>query len=217
MMLTPYDKSPSIDWLPWARFNLHRNPFGELTQDERAELAVVEVDYLIRMLGDPRQAIQFIGECGRGKTTRMLKLRANLPKSSYTYIPEFPPCPPIVYGNPILVDEAQRLPRSARRSVLRSQCPLVFATHKDLSKPLRKHGYRVHTEHIGKGNGPELVCELLNRRIEASRLRSGLIPVLSIEDAESLVAEFGNDIRGMENNLYLKFQEILEGRIDGEM
>ena len=57
MMLTPDDKSSSIDWLPWARFNLHRNPFGELTPDERAELAVVEVDYLIEMLGDPGQAV----------------------------------------------------------------------------------------------------------------------------------------------------------------
>jgi len=75
MMLTPDDKSPSIDWLPWARFNLHRNPFGELTPDERAELAVVNVDYLVEMLGDPRQAVQFIGECGRGKTTRTHPVR----------------------------------------------------------------------------------------------------------------------------------------------
>ena len=217
MMFTPDDKSPSIEWLPWARFNLHRNPFGELTPDERAELAIVDVDYLIEMLGDPRQAVQFIGECGRGKTTRMLKLRSVLPRASYTYIPEHPPCPPIVLGNPILVDEAQRLSRSARRSVLRSQSSLVFATHNDLSKSLRKHGYHVHTEHIGEGNGPELVCELLNRRIEASRLQSGVIPVVSIEDAESLVAEFGNDIRAIENRLYLQFQKNLEGGVDGEM
>ena len=217
MMFTLADNSPSIDWLPWARFNLHRNPFGELTPDERAELAVVEVDYLIEMLGDPRQAVQFIGECGRGKTTRMLKLRSTLPESSYTYIPERLPCPPILSGNPILVDEAQRLSRSARRSVLCSRCSLVFATHNDLSKSLRKYGYRVHTEHIGESNGPELVCELLNRRIEASRLQSGVIPVISIEDAESLVAEFGNDIRGMENRLYLQFQKNLKDCFDGEM
>lgn len=216
-MLKPDDKSPSINWLPWARFNLQRNPFGELTQDERAELAVVEVDYLIEILGDPRQAVQFIGECGRGKTTRMLKLRSSLPKSSYTYIPENEPCPPIIAGTPVLVDEAQRLSRSARLSVLRSQCCLVFATHKDLSKSLRKYGYRVHTEHIGKSNSPELVCELLNRRIEASRLRSGSIPVVSIQDAESLVAEFGSDIRSIENRLYLQFQKNLEGGVDGEM
>lgn len=217
MMFRLDDKSPSMGWLPWARFNLHRNPFGELTPDERAELAVVEVDYLIEMLGDPRQAVQFIGECGRGKTTRMLKLRSHLPESSYTYIPEHLPCPPILSGNPILVDEAQRLSRSARRCVLRSRCSLVFATHNDLSKSLRKHGYRVHTEHIGESNGPELVCELLNRRIEASRLQSGVIPVISIEDAELLVAEFGNDIRGIENRLYLQFQKNLEVGFDGEM
>lgn len=217
MILKPDDISPSINWLPWARFNLHRNPFGELTQDERAELAVVEVGYLLEMLGDHRQAIQFIGECGRGKTTRMLKLRSSLPKSSYTYIPEHPPCPAIAIGNPILVDEAQRLSRSARRCVFRSNRPLVLATHKDLSKPLIKHGYSVHTEHIGEGNSPELVCQLLNRRIEASRLRSGAIPVISMEDAQSLVAKYGSDIRGIEGKLYLWFQNLLEGGIDGEM
>ena len=50
------DKSPAIEWLPWARFNLHRNPFGELTPDERSELAVVQVDYLIEMIREPRHA-----------------------------------------------------------------------------------------------------------------------------------------------------------------
>jgi hypothetical protein len=216
-MIQSNENSPTIDWLPWARFNLHRNPFGELTPDERSELAVVEVDYLIEMVRDPKCAVQFVGQCGRGKTTRMLKLRSHLPESSYTYIPEQPPCPPIVSGSPILIDEAQRLSRAARRSVFDSGCSLVLATHRDLGRVLRKYGYRVHTEHIGKGNSPELVRQLLNRRIEASRLRSGSIPVLSIADAESLVAKFGNDIRSMENSLYVQFQKFLEVGGNGEM
>lgn len=216
-MIKPNGKYPAIEWLPWARFNLHRNPFGELTTDERSELAVVQVDYLIEMIREPKCAVQFIGECGRGKTTRMLKLRSHLPESSYTYIPEQPPCPPIVLGNPILIDEAQRLSRAARRSVFDSGFSLVLATHKDLGRALRKYGYRVHTEHIGKGNSPELVCQLLNRRIEASRLQGGSIPVLSIADAESLVAKYGNDIRSMENSLYVRFQKFLEVEINGGM
>ena len=82
---------------------------------------------------------------------------------------------------------------------------------------LRKYGYRIYTEHIGEGNSPQLVLELLNRRIEASRLRCGSIPQLSLADAEMLVAEFGSDIRSMENELYAQFQKIWEGGTDGEV
>ena len=35
------DESAMKHWLPWARCNLQRNPFGELSRCERAELAVV--------------------------------------------------------------------------------------------------------------------------------------------------------------------------------
>lgn len=206
-----------MEWLPWARLNLHRNPFGELTSEERAELAVVDVEHLIEMLRQPMCAVQFIGQCGRGKTTRMLKLRSQLCEASYTYIPERPPCPPIGAGNPVLIDEAQRLSRVARHRVFTSGCSLVLATHRDLSRVLRKYGYRVYTEQIGEGNRPQLVRELLNRRIEASRLRSGSIPQLSLADAEMLVAEFGNDIRSMENQLYAQFQKLLEVGTDGEV
>lgn len=216
-MLQTTKKTPAMEWLPWASLNLHRNPFGELTPEERAELAVVDVDHLIEMLRQPMCAVQFIGQCGRGKTTRMLKLRSQLRESSYTYIPERPPCPPIGAGNPVLIDEAQRLSRAARHRVFASGCSLILATHRDLSRILRKYGYRIYTEHIGEGNSPQLVLELLNRRIEASRLRCGSIPQLSLADAEMLVAEFGSDIRSMENELYAQFQRILEGGTDGEV
>jgi len=215
--LRPVEKQTGLEWLPWARFNLHRNPFGELSSEERSELAVVEVDDWLEMLRKPMCAVQFIGACGRGKTTRMLKLRSRLPESSYTYIPEDLPCPPIELGNPVLIDEAQRLPRAARRRVFNSGCSLVIATHRNLERVLRKHGYRVITEHVGAGNGPHLVLESLNRRIEASRLGKGPVPTLSLCDAKALVKEFGSDIRSMENKLYVLFQECLEVGKDGKV
>ena len=47
------EKQTGLEWLPWARFNLHRNPFGELSSEERSELAVVEVDDWLEMLRKP--------------------------------------------------------------------------------------------------------------------------------------------------------------------
>ena len=193
-------------WLPWASSNLRRNPFGELSAAERAELAVVDVDPIIEHVSQPRHAIQLIGDCGRGKTTRMLALQDRLPRSSYVYLAEDELCPAIPMGDPVLIDEAQRLPRAVRRSVWRSGLPLILATHRDLRHGLQKFGYRVCTVEIGVGNTPDLIYQLLNRRIEASRLHPGPVPLLSLKTAESLASRFGTDIRAIEHHLYEQLQ-----------
>ncbi len=193
-------------WLPWAHRNLRRNPFGELSREERAEVAVVDVGSLARCLQPPRSAVQLIGDCGRGKTTRMLVLAREFPAASYVYLPEDGPCPAIAEGKPILIDEAQRLPRAAWREVFGTGLPLVLATHRDMSRRLRRFGYTVHTDRIGAGNTPELICQLLNRRINASRLQEGPLPVVSLDDARRLVQRFGSDVRAIESYLYERVQ-----------
>ncbi|MGI9471560.1 MAG: hypothetical protein ACR2NZ_08520 [Rubripirellula sp.] len=202
-------------WLPWARVNLCRNPFGELTAKERAETAVVDVDWFMSMLQRQSTAVQFIGDCGRGKTTRMLAIHSQIPDSSYVYLPENQPCPAIPEGNPVMIDEAQRLPRFVRRRVFATGLPLVLATHNDLTRSLRRHGYQVHTQHIGEGNVPELVWQLVNRRIEASRLAPGPIPNATVEDARVLVQRFGTNVRSIEHYLYDRFQSQVTG--NGEL
>lgn len=178
--------------------------------DERAEIAVVDLDPIAAHLADGNAAVQFIGECGRGKTTRMLALRRRFPKASYVYLPEDCPCPPIAAGDPLMIDEAQRLPRAVRRRVWASGLPLILATHRDLARGLRRSGYRVWTIHIGRGNTSSLVCQLLNRRIESSRLRAGPVPALSMRMADELVSRFGTNIRAIEHFLY----EQLQNQVD---
>lgn len=209
---------PSIrvgHWLPWASCNLLRNPFGELTREERAELAVVDVDLIAGRVTKPHSAVQLIGDCGRGKTTHMLALLNRFPDASYVYLPEDGPCPAIAEGNPLLIDEAQRLTRTACRLIFATGLPLVLATHHDLGRMLRSFRYHVHTERIGEGNTAELVQRLLNRRIAASRLQEGPVPVVSIEVASRLVKRFGSDIRGIEDYLYerVQTQVALHGEI----
>ena len=205
---TGMQPNPSTEphWLPWAHANLRRNPFGELSAEERAELAVVDVDPIIQHVSKPKHVVQLIGDCGRGKTTRMLALHYCLPKSSYVYLAEDEPCPAIPIGDPVLIDEAQRLPGAVRREVWRSGLPLILSTHRDLRDGLRRFGYRVWTVQIGAGNTPGLICQLLNRRIEASRLHPGPVPLLSLKAAESLASRFGTDIRAIEHHLYEQLQ-----------
>jgi hypothetical protein len=204
-------------WLhdPWANSNLHRNPFGELTRAERAEVAIVDVEQIAAWVAERRTAVQFVGECGRGKTTRMLTLARQLPDAAYVYLPEDGPGPPIPQGRVVLIDEAQRLPRSLRRAVFSTGLPLVLGTHRDLVRPLRRHGYTVHTQRIGHENTPELVCRVLNRRIESSRRGPGPIPVITLDFARSMVGRFGTDIRSIEDYLYelVQTQVIDHGQV----
>lgn len=194
------------EWLPWAWCNLSRNPFGELTPQERVELAVVDVAAIADRVQQRYAAVQWIGGCGRGKTTRMLVLRQVLSDSTYVYLPEDQPCPSIPAGNPLLIDEAQRLPRRIRRKVFSAGIPLVLATHRDLGRALRRAGYSVHTEQIGRGNDAALIHQVLNRRVQASRLADGPIPQLTLKQAAVLARRFGSDIRGIEAYLYEQVQ-----------
>jgi hypothetical protein len=190
----------------WSRSNLSRNPFGELTRAQRVELAIVDVEQLSGLVPADRIAVQLMGGCGRGKTTRLLALAAHLPESSYIYLPEDGPCPPIPAGRPLLIDEAQRLPRRVRRDILMTGLPLILATHRDLSQVLRRFGYTVHQESIDEGNTPDLLCRVLNRRIESARLSAAPLSLVSLEMARQLSAHFGTDIRAVESYLYDRVQ-----------
>jgi hypothetical protein len=199
------------EWLPWGWCNLRRNPFGELTRDERVSLAVTDVvqwSETLRQAMQHRQriAIQFIGKAGRGKTTRMLALAAKFPECSYTYVAEEAPCPAIPWGRPILIDEAQRLTHQARQAVTASGAPIVFATHQDLTKVLRASGYDVTTYTIGESNNSSLLCELAQRRIDASRCDDRPVPQFTREDAERMIHRFGTDFRAIEGFLYDQVQ-----------
>lgn len=197
-------------WLPWGWCHLYRNPFGELTRSERAELAVVDADDWCDWLAGSRRALQFIGPSGNGKTTRLLALTLRFPRASYTYIPECEPCPALPSGYPLLVDEAQRLPRDARLALAQSGLPLVLGTHRNLARPLQRLGYAVLTVRIGKQNSPELLREIANRRIFSSRLSPSInnlrIPSLSLSDACKLTRRFGSNFRKAESYLYDQFQ-----------
>jgi hypothetical protein len=212
----------------WPGANLFRNPFGELTRGERAELAVVDLEPVVQAVSDadsrdarsPRfrraAAYQMIGDCGRGKTTRLLAVARRFPTACYVYLPEDEPCPSIPYGQPLLIDEAQRMPAGILRAVLESKTALVVATHRDLSAALQRRGYTVTTEAIGQSLRPEVLAELLNRRIHASRRdRSRPVPQITRAQATSLIERFGTNVRAIEGYLYDRVQSQVNDH--GEM
>ena len=198
--------------LPFAHLNLRFNPFGELPRDVRGFLAVVDVERFLGPLQLPHFALQFIGDQGRGKTTHLLAIQQQLPRAAYVYLDEFEKHPPIPSGNPLLIDEAQRLTWLERRVAFRKGVGLAIGTHDDLSGPLQKFGYQVTTVPVDRLINPRQLLECFNRRIAYARRASGPLPLVTLRTATEIHRRFGTDIRAMEGHLYDVYQNLEEVR-----
>ncbi len=199
---------------PYEHLNLVRNPFGELTRAERAELAVVdELDEWLSLLEDSQVAIQFVGGCGFGKSTLLAVLESRLPGAQYVYYPETGPRPALPRSRPVLVDEADRMGWYQHGRLLCGRGPIAIGTHVDYSWRLQRMGYRVWTVNVDRPLSPQLAMRILNRRIEASRLDVQMpAPWIDEKFAELLVQRFGSNLRRIEHFLYERFQLSISER-----
>jgi hypothetical protein len=197
--------------LPYAHLNLRYNPFGELPQDVRAHLAVVDVEPLLKQLVQPNGAVQLIGEMGRGKTTHLLAIKQQLANSAYVYIDEGTHSA-IPKGNPLLIDEADRLSWLERRAAFRRGVPLAIGTHTDMTRHLKRYGYQVLSIEVGRVCDAQLILSCAEKRISFARRYPGSVPRLTIATASRLVQRFGSDIRTIEDHLYDVFQDLQEIR-----
>ncbi len=201
--------SPSFG-LPFAHLNLRRNPFGEFSVKEWTALADVDVLEFDDFLMEPGATVQFVGEKGHGKTTHLLAIKSRFARSGYVHIPEgeraaVPP------GNPILVDEAQRLTWWQQRQLFRSRAPLVLATHRDFSPELIRAGRQLRTVTVSERMSAQRLTRILNARIEWVRRGQGPVPSVSFESAGRLLSRLGPDIREIMFEMYKKFQDLPEG------
>lgn len=187
--------------LPYQHLNLRKNPFGDFSEDERTTLAVVEIDDVLRLLQSPRAVVQYVGEKGYGKTTHLLAIRSCTPGSRYVHIPEGERVK-LPTGDPILIDEAQRLTLWQRRQLFRGTVPLVLGTHRNFEAALRRVGRSVTTIHVQDSTSANRLHTLLNARIEWVRRGPGEVPTVTIETAQQLFARFGPNVRGMLGELY---------------
>jgi hypothetical protein len=191
--------------LAYARLNLRRNPFGEPRREERALLAVVDVESLAQRLGHGC-AIQFLGDSGRGKTTHLLALRTRFPSAPFiTFLPG--EVPPIQEGPVLFLDEVQRLRPRERARLFRCSTRLAIGSHEDHAREIASAGMKVDTVRL-QGLGPEDLAVLVARRIEWARRGPGPVPVVARESLRVLLARHGSDLRGIEDELYEVFQRL---------
>jgi hypothetical protein len=190
--------------LPFAHLNLCRNPFGELTPEERVDLAVVDAEAYAAHLRQPRCAVQFVGRCGTGKSTHLLAIAARLPECRYVRLDRGEP---VTEGAVLILDEIGWLSRRARQRVFSRPSSFAIGSHHDLSEELRAAGLAVQTVPLG-GITVGRLRAIVDRRIENCRRDPGPIPAIGDGALECLVRRHRDDIRAMESDLYDAFQQL---------
>lgn len=202
----------SLASLPFEHLNLRRNPFGEFSAEDRTQLAVVELDAALDHLQPPAQkrppVLQVIGEKGFGKTTHLLAIAKYFPDAVYVHIPEDEYAAVPNVGEPLLIDEAQRLTLWQRLRLFRSRRTLVLGTHRDFSQHLKWAGRSVLTLDAARHTTPERIERILNDRIKSVRRSSAPIPSVTSATASTLFTLYGNDLRSMQHHLYDVFQKL---------
>lgn len=196
------------------RIHLRWNPFGELDPDERAALACVELGDHGEFLRVERRVLQLVADHGRGKSTLLLALhRRDFAGSRYTQLHEGDPAPEMGTGvgaHPVdFVDSIENLGFWARRRMYRRVRSLACTTHRDLSREMRRAGLTVRTVRVGIEGLADLE-RIAAGRIRYARTWTGEPPALPPPRLAELYAEYGDDVRGIEYQLYLDYQRLKE-------
>jgi hypothetical protein len=187
--------------LPFAHLNLRHNPFGEPSESAWAALAVVDVPEL--RPGDP---VQFIGDCGHGKTTHLRALQRRHPEAAFARLYEEMARCAIPKRGVFLLDEAQWLGPRLLRRLVDSGLSIAFGTHDDLTPAARRPLRTVRVDVVDKSHLKEIVA----RRIEWARRAPGPVPVVRDEVLETLMARHGRNVRAMIGCLYEAVQRMEE-------
>ena len=111
-------------------------------------------------------------------------------------------------GSPVFVDEAQLLTRRNRRALFRPHRSFVIGTHTDLTRELERTGFRVSTVHPAADLTLDRLRQIVARRIEWARRRTGIVPTVDDETLQELLVRFAPDLRAIESALYETFQEM---------
>jgi hypothetical protein len=191
---------------PFAHLNLRWNPFGELSSQERAELAVADCGHWEARLRRPPQGLQILGPCGRGKTTHLLALWSRFPGAPYVHVREGE-SPRLPEARFLFIDDVDHLPRRARSRLFRRASSLVFTTHVDLSAEMEKRGLPAATLRVD-GCSERQLLRIVERRIEHARRGPGAVPRIGEDVARQLLERHGDDLRAIEFTLYEVFQEM---------
>lgn len=211
-----------LNSIRFPSLHLWRNPFGELTRQERSVLAVCDLSEALQWLAQApspgERIVEFIAPCGHGKSTHLHALAnsSQFANAVYVYVPPTGPYASFPDGVPLLVDEADRLPWLMRRKLFANRQVHAIAVHRSLQRGFARRGRCVLTIDVAIHGCADRLLAILNQRIIASESKPGLSPRLNLSHVNELIRRYGDDIRAMEDYLYEHFQQ-LTGDANDEM
>jgi hypothetical protein len=208
-------------YFPWKHLGLRANPFQSLKPEDWVEIAHLPARLAV-WLQEPTPILQISGCKGAGKTSVLYALMNELSRMNfapiYIYLPPDRIPPKLDLDQmPLLLDEAQRLPRRSRFSLYRKavaltpesiQNPrLILATHEDFSGEYIQFPLEFETVDLAAPGETELAL-LLEKRVQ--HFASGAASPVRFEPGavRYLSDRFGDDLRSMETFLYAYFQSI---------
>lgn len=202
-------------YFPFHALGFRSNPFRALTDEEWA--AIVVLPRAVVAAAAQGGHLQVLGELGRGKTSTLLGLAAQLRRDGHAVAYEYLPIGHDAFQTSLagldvfLLDEAQRLRPAERRRLLASTQPnqrLILGSHEDLAPLFARAGLRLASVAPGT-NDPEHLAAIFARRLDYMALEPGQPGVTFDASAvEFLAATFGGNLRAMERFLYEVFQTL---------
>jgi len=208
-----------------------RNPFGALTDEEWAAIAVLP-PVIERFLEDGFDHLQILGPMGIGKSTTLLALQAwfteiphrrgetgarpqyaHPPNSIvYEYLPEgqrhF-----VTDTNNLdlfLLDEAQRLNWWQRRKLMKaaSHLQLIISSHEDLTPLFAKKGLNLTGVDLSGEMDEGWITAVIHKRLSYFAIPNQPHAILTPAAITDLVETFGQNLRQMEYFLYEVWQQL---------
>lgn len=212
-------------YFPFHTIGFRSNPFRVLTHEEWSEVAVIPPQ-IEKILASNFTHLQIIGEQGVGKTSTLLALRQYYSihgkHAQYRYIP---PGENRLHGDIrkidiLLLDEMQRLSKIPRTRLVRKIAHkngegirLICSTHEDLKPLFEKQNRPLDTILLDK-HEKLFQRQIIERRLQYFAVDKRSKVSISEEAFHFLYETFRNDLRSLEDFLYVVFQQQ---RFQGEI
>jgi hypothetical protein len=226
--------SPPRRISPWPQLGLTSNPFRRLNGLEQVE-GLLELDSpgdrepIRRWLSDDADVVQFVGQEGWGKSTRLRACHyvaaEEMNKTSrFDYVdPEVHRISVPRTTEPLLwfIDEAQRLNSRSRRRIGRWAAEgngrLFLGTHVDIAAHLKPMGLKVRTIRLSPADEPT-VRRFVDRRLALLAHRGSECRLSVTDDAVARLSQhIHGDLSRAERILYEACQRATENCAAGRV
>lgn len=207
----------------FAPLGLRWNPFGSVPEGELASLSMSDIPIapMVAKLSRPpkegRQAFEFMGPCGHGKSTHLALIHQHFRALPLTMLRPEERVPPIPDAPIVFLDESQLLSRWQRWRLFRRRAHFVLGTHESHLSELEARGIEVFHHEVGR-LAPEVfrtrIDEFVEARIGWASRRDGPTPPRPPEHTlQDIIARHGQHLRAIQDELYDHYQGLADEAI----